>query len=159
MTLVIGYGNRLRGDDGVGWIAVEQMMARRPDVSIQIVQTLTPELAGDIALAHLVIFVDARTGDHPGRVHVERLEHDADADGSAHGLGPASLVAWTARLFGRRPPAYLVTIEGERFGFGETLSPNVERSIPEAVAAIEWVARRAGATRPAARESSATAAC
>jgi hydrogenase maturation protease len=45
-TLLIGYGNPLRGDDGLGWQVADQV-ARDADKSIKVVAThqLTPELA------------------------------------------------------------------------------------------------------------------
>ncbi len=158
--LIIGYGNRLRGDDAVGWAAAETLMERRPEHTVLAVHTLTPELVADVAMARVVVFVDARIGEHPGRVHVERLVRDGDRGVSNHGLSPAALLDWTSRLFGRRPRAYLVTVEGRRFDFGEALSPDVERALPEALAAIDRLARgERASTRAARRESRSSAAC
>jgi len=156
--LVVGYGNTLRGDDGVGWAVAEALTHRRPGLDVRLTPSLVPELVADLAAADVVVFVDARAGGHPGHVRVESVGHDGDAGVSAHGLSPAALVDWCDRLFARRPRAFLVTVEGGRFAFGERLSPEVERAIPEAVAAIDWLWRDAAATRPV-REPAPTAAC
>ena len=58
--LVIGYGNSLRRDDGVGprvAEAIEELQL--PGVRTLVCQLLTPEFADPIARARRVIFVDA----------------------------------------------------------------------------------------------------
>ena len=58
--LVIGYGNTLRGDDGVGPHVAEAIGAMRlPEVHTIVCQQLSPEHAAPISLAETVIFVDA----------------------------------------------------------------------------------------------------
>src|SRR5689334_19250278 len=67
-ALVIGYGNPLRGDDGVGWVAA-QRLAHRVDqehVATMAVHSLTPELAAALRHAELVIFIDAAEGQPAG---------------------------------------------------------------------------------------------
>src|SRR5581483_5709104 len=115
---------------------------RRPDVTVEATHALTPELAVEIADAPLVVFVDAQYGDCPGHVHVDRLDDNPGAASSPHGLSPAALLEYSARLFGRRPPAFLITVEGARFDVGAALSAEVRHAIPEVLAAIEWVERR-----------------
>jgi len=62
--LVIGIGNPLRGDDGVGALLAEQaalFTAADPDgpVAVRSVQQLTPELAEELARLEAVLFIDA----------------------------------------------------------------------------------------------------
>ena len=58
--LVIGYGNTLRGDDGVGPRVAEAVgELNLPGVHTLICPLLTPELANPISRAGKVIFVDA----------------------------------------------------------------------------------------------------
>ncbi len=58
-TLVIGYGNTLRGDDGAGICAAERAARRFPGVDILTVHELQPELAETMCRYHDVIFLDA----------------------------------------------------------------------------------------------------
>ena len=59
--LVIGYGNTLRSDDGVGPRVAMAVASREwPGFNAIAVQQLTPELAEPLAAAELAIFVDAR---------------------------------------------------------------------------------------------------
>ena len=71
--LVIGYGNTLRGDDGVGPKVAETVGALRlPGVRTLICQQLSPEHAAPISVADTVIFVDAAV-DAPEEVQLRRL--------------------------------------------------------------------------------------
>src|SRR5690349_11507086 len=59
-TLVIGYGNDLRGDDAVGQrVAMAVARWRRPGVMAIAAHQLTPELATWLVRAKFAIFVDA----------------------------------------------------------------------------------------------------
>src|SRR4029079_16715395 len=71
--LIIGYGNRLRGDDAAGYLAAESLrtLLIAPDIEILAVHQLTPELAEPIAVAGRVIFLDAAASGTPGEI-VER---------------------------------------------------------------------------------------
>lgn len=61
--LLIGIGNPLRGDDGVGWRLVEELERtggdREPSAHRRVVHQLTPELATDLAASSRVLFIDA----------------------------------------------------------------------------------------------------
>jgi hydrogenase maturation protease len=57
--LVIGIGNPLRGDDGVGWWLAQRAERWLPPSQLRAVRQLTPELASDIAAAARVLFIDA----------------------------------------------------------------------------------------------------
>lgn len=66
MDLVIGYGNELRGDDGVGPKVAEAVEAwKLAGVSVLALRQLTPELAADLAVVRRVIFVDAALPQKP----------------------------------------------------------------------------------------------
>jgi hydrogenase maturation protease len=57
--LVIGIGNSLRSDDGVGWRLARRAEHWRPEAQVRSVQQLTPELAVELAAASRVLFIDA----------------------------------------------------------------------------------------------------
>lgn len=57
--LVIGIGNPLRSDDGVGWWLARRAERWLPASQLRAVQQLTPELAADVAAAARVLFIDA----------------------------------------------------------------------------------------------------
>ena len=115
-TLIIGYGNDLRSDDGAGIRAAEMIAGRTKPASrsrVIITHQLTPDLADDIAAAEQVIFVDAYVARAPGaELRVEKVT--ADLAGSARALGhhgdPAGLVRLADLLFGASPEAWLVEL-------------------------------------------------
>ena len=74
-NLVVGYGNPLRGDDGLGWHAAAALAAdpRLADTDVITRHQLTPELAEDIATARLAVLIDASLGDTPGCVSIREV--------------------------------------------------------------------------------------
>ena len=57
-SLVIGIGNPLRGDDGIGWRLAARLPAR-PGLAVRCRQQLTPELAADLAVVDRLLLLDA----------------------------------------------------------------------------------------------------
>ena len=75
--LVIGYGNALRTDDGVGWHAARLLAGdpRLADVVVVAEHQLAPELAFDLSLASLVVLLDASTETPAGTVRDRSADH------------------------------------------------------------------------------------
>lgn len=128
-TLVIGYGNPLRGDDGVGW-AVADALQDRTGVTAVSTHQLLPELADQIANAEKVVFVDATVEGEPGDIRVTAVSPQTIGTASTHQMSPGVLLSYVAELYCRCPPAYLITITGQDFGYTETLSPLVTSKLP-----------------------------
>lgn len=133
--LIIGYGNPLRGDDGVGWHVVEALDSHLPAASMVTVHQLTPEWSDTISRAGRVIFVDAALGDSPGKVEVFPLYASPTQTGS-HETTPGALLGMAGDLFGRCPPAFMVTIVGASFELSEALSAPVAKAVPVAVSRV-----------------------
>lgn len=131
--LVIGYGSVLHSDDAVGQKVAEAVMDWHvPDVKAVATTQLTPELAESISQAGEVFFVDAAIKPiKPHKPHrcfgLVRLQpaHDAYELGQHFG-DPRVLLALAQVLYGRCPKAWLITIPGQNFSLGETLSPQTE---------------------------------
>jgi hydrogenase maturation protease len=141
MILLIAYGNDLRRDDGAGFALaemIEQAWRTRPVAVKQIaVHQLTPELAADIAGPDItgVIFLDARavTPDEVNpAVQIQPLHYDSASPGLGHYLDPTALLLYAGRLYNRQPPAWLVTVPGTDFGYGEGLSPATQQALADA---------------------------
>jgi len=148
-VLVIGYGNTLRRDDGVGVRAAELLAAdpRLAGVEVQPRYQLTPEMALDIGACSLVIFIDADLRGLPGSIEVHPVDpavaprSDADAraqpGASSHHVGGGELVALAGELTGHSPDAVQVGIGIADTEFGEMLTPAVEAALPKVVALVE----------------------
>lgn len=138
--LVIGYGNPLRCDDGVGprvVTAVEDL--RLPGVRTMVCHQLTPELADPISTARGVVFVDAAVG-AGAEVRALPLVPGGGAPVLAHAADPRLLLTLAGQVFGRCPPAWWLTIPVEDLGFGERLSPLAQRGFTAAIAEIQRLA-------------------
>lgn len=138
--LVIGYGSVLHSDDAVGQMVAEAVMDwQLPDVKAVATTQLTPELAELISQAGEVFFVDAAI--KPIKPHKPRRcfglirlqpAHDAYELGQHFG-DPRTMLALAQVLYGRCPKAWLITIPGQNFDLGETLSPQTECGMAQAL--------------------------
>jgi hydrogenase maturation protease len=141
-VLALGYGNPLRGDDGLGWHAARLLEAHAwgRDIAMQVhaCHQLTPELAALLAGFDLAIFIDARQpaappalAPNPAPVQCMRLAAAAPAAWRlSHHLTPAALLACARELYGACPAAVVLSVEGADFGYCETLSPGVQAALP-----------------------------
>jgi hydrogenase maturation protease len=135
-TLIIGYGNPIRGDDGFGWHATRCLipaLAGR-DVEVLTCHQLTPELAEPLSRSSLAVFIDADCQGAPGQIHqcaVRAPAHEAAA--FTHNCTPSSLLANASKLYGKRPRGVAITVSAETFAYGETLSPIVEGALTRVV--------------------------
>lgn len=140
-TLVLGIGNRLLSDEGVGVHVIERLArdhAERPDVQWLDGGTLSFSLAAAIEDARQLIVVDAaELKAPPGTVRVFR-DHDMDrflaAPGrrSVHEVGLVDLlcmVRLTERLPTRRA---LVAVQPAELGWGDGPSTLVAAALPAA---------------------------
>jgi hydrogenase maturation protease len=147
-VLVIGYGNSLRTDDGVGRYAAERLAddPRLAAATVVHVHQLAPELAVDVSRADLLVLIDASRGPDPGTIRIAPVERtNRAAMAWTHHLDPASLVALAEELYGHAPQAYVVSVAVESVEVGDRLSPSVEATVPRVVDAIAaFVTARAG---------------
>jgi hydrogenase maturation protease len=121
--LVIGYGNELRRDDGVGpKVAAAVANWNLPGVQAIACHQLTPELTSPIAAAAHVVFVDAALG-RDGSVQCREIEPDDNSEVMTHAANPSCLLALARRVFGRCPTASWLTLPVLDVDFGEELSP------------------------------------
>lgn len=147
-TLVIGIGNSLRKDDAVGRQVIDALhdCPRDLDLALIIVDSLLPELAEDIAAAPLVVFVDAQMAPEaePGTVLAYPLADGRPTTPGAllHALSPEGVLHTAAALYGRRPPAYMVTVVGEDFGHGQSLTDAVCGAVTVAVDRIRAITQQ-----------------
>jgi hydrogenase maturation protease len=140
--LVIGYGNTLRRDDGVGVKVAEAVAALNlPGVSVITRHQLVPELASALSRARAVIFVDA-TAAAESDLEPRQVVAGNDSRILAHAADPRSLLALCRQIFGRCPSAWCLAIPVQDFGFGEGFSAQAEAGLELAVQKIRQLAGR-----------------
>jgi hydrogenase maturation protease len=137
--LVIGMGNPLRSDDGVGWrLAMEFSHEKvRADVHIIATQQLMPENVDPVSRAKKVLFVDAAEKGRPGNVQVQRIAPAQESRFDSHQMTPAMVLKLAIDLYDRQPQAFLLTVVGESFSPGETFSEAVSGALPAVRKTIE----------------------
>lgn len=136
--LVIGYGNTLRRDDGVGPQVAEWIEGRGfPGVQTLSRHQLTPELADPISRARQVVFVDASLDASATQVRVRRVQARGDHQVMAHTVSPHGLLHLAQSVFNAAPSAWLVEIPVQDTGIGEALSPRAQTGVHQAVEIIE----------------------
>ena len=142
VPLVVGVGNRGRGDDGVGPTVVDAL-EKLDDcrAETQIVVGDLSDLVMQWGPNQDVVVVDAMvSGAMPGTVLVtDALESElptAELLMSSHGVGLAETVE-LGRLLNRLPRSLaIVTVEGRSFGQFDSLTPEVANAVPSAIARI-----------------------
>jgi len=143
-VLILGVGNPLRADDGVGQAVVERLGSILPPAAAELraVYQLTPELAADLAAADLVVVVDASVDVPPGEVAVRDLAAGAVAgEPFSHSIDPAAL-AWLAQaLYGASPRMVLVGIGPASLEPGEDLSAAASAAVLVAADAVAAIVR------------------
>ena len=136
-TLIIGYGNQSRRDDGVGWFILEQLAALNlPEVELETSQQLEIEASETISRYDAVIFVDAAIPEAPEAIQRSVVTPNFQSHAVAHYLTPADVLSLCKTLYGREPKAVLFSIRGRDFNFGTTLTPEVEQAARDVVKQI-----------------------
>lgn len=155
-TLIIGYGNADRQDDGVAWHILRGLAHRlgreipeTPEEGLEpsgepphlmFVLQLTPELSETVAAYQRVCFVDAHTGNVPEEIKVAQLNSHFQASPFTHHLTPETCLALCETLYGHKPEAILVSVRGYEFGFSHELSAPTAALAQQAVESImEWL--------------------
>jgi hydrogenase maturation protease len=141
-VLVVGYGNPLRGDDGIGWHAAELLATdpRLDGARVLAHHQLAPELAADISRASLVVLVDASAEGDPGAIRVRTVEPRPAAQTTwSHHLDPRTLAGLAEALYGPVPPVVLVSVAAGSFAEGDGLSSALQQALPEVVEVVAGI--------------------
>lgn len=129
-TLVIGYGNPGRQDDGLGpaFIALFQPYANEQCV-LQTGYQLTVEHALDLTHYEQIIFVDACiAGSTP--FQLEEITLDNLPEFGSHHLSPHAVLQLTHTLYQHTPKAFILAIQGDAFDeFEEQLSSIAQHNL------------------------------
>ena len=140
--VLFGFGNPSRGDDALGPLLLERAEAwltARPDLTVETVADfqLQIEHALDLQDKDLALFLDADAGCRPPFV-LRRVLPAQEASFSTHELSPEAVLQVGREVSGREPPpAYILSVRGERFELGESLSAAAARHLDEAWALLQ----------------------
>ena len=158
---VVGVGNVLMGDDGVGVAAVEAMRsAGADDVLCLDAGTALFAVLPQVADCERVIIVDSvRAGSPPGSVYRIRLNvldgatWAPSAGVSAHDLAVLPSLQQHALAFGWRPETILVGVEPQVTDFCSGMSDAVRDALPKVVEIVRGEVARTRLLKPVPEET------
>lgn len=151
-TLVIGYGNLDRGDDGVAYAIVNGLrraLLREPldeeETGLEhlggrsdtiFLRQLVPEIMETAAAYDQLVFVDAHVGDRDGEIAWRQIVPAFLPSAFTHHLTPATFLALMRALYDRAPAGYLLSVRGHTFDFHRGLSEATAELVGPAVEKI-----------------------
>ena len=148
-SLLIGFGNRDRADDGVAWHVINAVRRRLGQTTLPeddtgldslgnavdavFLSQLTPELAEIMQNYDTIFFIDAHVYEEAGDLHCRPVRPEAAALTFTHHISPAMMLALLQALYRRQPAGYLVSIRGDDFDFHRNLSSHTQSLVEPAV--------------------------
>jgi len=132
MILVLGCGNPLRADDGIGPQIALALARRRdlPGLDAIACHQLTPELAEPLSRARRALFIDASVQAAPGALSIASIAPTAYEAVLVHHLTPARLLAAARDWYGAAPAAWLGTVGVYDISLSDHLSPLLGQALP-----------------------------
>ena len=140
-TLILGIGNSILRDDGIGPRLVQELRGKISDPTVELRETSLSglNLLEAISGFNYVIVIDAvQSGSNPGQIYWLKPE-DIDDQGEHaylhHNMGLFKMLELGKNLALPVPEEIsILAIEAEDVStFGEDLTPEVEKAIPAAV--------------------------
>ena len=151
-TLVVGYGNLDRADDGVAYYVVNALRHRLgqealgedntgleelgAQVDSVFLAQLVPELMDTLVNYRQVIFVDAHVLEDVPDLHCAPVLPAYVSSAFTHHMTPAMLLALLKVLYQQEPRGHIVSIRGHDFDFCRGLSVATEALVQPAVECI-----------------------
>jgi hydrogenase maturation protease len=159
--LVLGIGNYLMGDEGVGVHVANRLQQQGllPDVEIVDGGTGGFHLLGYFENYETVILIDATLDDNPNgtiRLIQPRFAQDFPKAMSTHDIGLKDMVC-SLQLLGKMPTIYLFVVSIESLQQqGIELTPEIENIVPEL---IEKITELVNTFQLKEKEETSTAVC
>jgi len=152
-TLIIGFGNIDRADDGVAYEVINALRCIQGQEPLKEVETgldelggemdsvflsqLTPELMDMLVEYDRIIFVDAHVYEDADDLHCAAVLPEYAQSTFTHHMTPAMLLALLKALYHCEPIGNIVSIRGHDFDFHRGLSPATKALVGKAAEYIE----------------------
>jgi len=144
-TLIIGYGNIDRSDDGVAQAIINLVRQRLGQKTLEdgytglesigdeidsvFLPQLLPEIMEQFIGYEQIIFVDAHASEELGDLNFSPVTPQYVSSTFTHHLTPATFLAFLKSLYSQEPVAYIVSVRGYDFDFQRRLSPQTRALI------------------------------
>ena len=133
-TLLFGIGNAGRSDDGLGWAFLDRIQ-QEPGFAgrVEYRYQLQVEDAALVRDAERVFFIDSYKGKLPGGFQWKPCEPSEEFQFTTHVLPPRGVMHFCQELYGRKPRADILMIQGTRWDLQLGMSPEAERRLENAL--------------------------
>ncbi|MDD5223314.1 MAG: hydrogenase maturation protease [bacterium] len=134
-TLIIGVGNTIFQDEGVGMHAVHALEREKlpPGVLVIEAETSILDYLPQIQAAEKIVIIDAlRTGAPPGTIY--RLTPESlpvDAALSLHAMGPLQVIQLAKQAGDFHAEVIIIGVEPKEMEMGMELTPEVKAQLPK----------------------------
>jgi hydrogenase maturation protease len=137
-TLVIGFGNLDRGDDGAALHVVNRLRARMGRQALAegntgleelgsetavFIRQLLPELSPEVDSYDRLVFVDAHLPGNRRLLECETVRPEPLRSTFSHVLPPGAFLWLVQAIYGRVPEAFVVSLQGHSFEVTRELTP------------------------------------
>jgi len=139
-TLILGMGNLLLGDEGVGVHAARALLQERlpENVTVLEVGTAFLEALPEIERANRIIVIDAMHGGHaPGTVYRVPYQDCVKPEciASLHGFDLSRAIYLAGR--DTTPETVIIGVEPARIDWGTELSPDIQGMLPSIIEVVK----------------------
>lgn len=138
-TLIYGYGNPGRQDDGLGarfteimekWVDEQKLSHITVDCNYQ----LNIEDAATVSEYDTVFFIDASIVEEVKNFRLEEIEpNDARIEFTMHAVSTSYVVDLCRKIYGKTPKAYVLHIKAYEFDFKEELTQQAAENMLDAL--------------------------
>lgn len=142
-TLIYGYGNAGRMDDGIGerfvelaeqWIESEKIANIVTDCNYQ----LNIEDAATVSEFDRVVFVDASVVEDVQDFRLEKVEpNDATIEFTMHAVSVNYVIDLCRKVYGKTPEAWVLHVRAYEFDFSEEMTPKAVENMLAAFAFVK----------------------
>ena len=138
-TLLLGIGNPLRSDDGVGSFICSKIEALQlPDAVVQTTQQLQTEFIEEFLNYERVLVIDASVT--ANEVKIERVQASGTTVASSHHMNLSLMAALSQQVYGKELYLYSCAIPVISFKMGNELSAVAIEQAEKAITVIrEWL--------------------
>lgn len=138
-TLILGLGNELLGDEGVGVHCARllQELELPADTKVIAIGTAILDVLPELGQAERIIVLDAmKAGGPPGTIYKIPLDHCSGSTciASMHGFDIFRTMALTG--YRKVPPVMVFGVEPKAIEWSMTLSPQVAECLPYLINAV-----------------------
>lgn len=135
-TLLIGIGNKGRGDDGLGWTFVDQFAG---ECKFDVVYRYQLQVEDAELISHYtqVWFIDASYRDYVDGFNPEIVNEIGMVSYSSHKLEPSAVVSLCHQIFHCFPQSFVIAITGTCFDLGTGITDTGRKNLNAALRYFE----------------------